>query len=52
MRHGNGIYVSVDGSKYTGEYKRNKKDGMGTLTDKEGNVIFSGQWVNGEQALK
>ena len=52
MRHGMGVYVSIDGSKYTGEYKKNKKDGSGILTDKEGNVIYKGQWVNGEQSSK
>ena len=48
MRNGKGVYILANGTKYEGEYKNNKKDGIGILYDKSGKIIFSGLWVNGE----
>ena len=34
--------------KYEGNFSQNKRDGFGTLYDKNGKVEFSGQWSKDE----
>ena len=42
--NGKGTQIYKNGDKYIGEFKNGKKDGEGILSDKEGNIIYSGKW--------
>ena len=44
--HGNGNYVSANGSKYIGEFKNGKKDGQGIHYHADGTVFQEGIWEN------
>ena len=44
---GNGKYIYKDDKYYIGNWKNNKKYGIGTFYDKEGNIIYNGEWVWG-----
>ena len=48
MRDGTGEYVYPSGDKYSGQWKRNKKDGSGYFFQKETGACYSGQWRDGE----
>lgn len=50
QRDGKGIvyFENSDSIKYKGEFKDGKADGKGTLYDKEGNIIYSGKFKNGD----
>jgi len=43
-----GIFISIDKTKYEGQYVRDKKNGFGVYTFTDGR-IFEGWWVNGKQ---
>ena len=46
--HGKGVYTFVDQKKYDGFFKNNKQDGIGTLKDKNGNILYEGEWKMGQ----
>ncbi len=43
-RSGEGVYQYKDGTKYEGAWKANKRNGIGTLFDEEGNAVHEGVW--------
>lgn len=45
-KSGNGTYTYANGQTYTGNWKDSKRHGHGTLTDKNGIVIYNSEWVN------
>ena len=45
-----GKITYLDGSVYEGEVCDGLRHGQGTLTDKDGTVVYSGQWKEGEQS--
>lgn len=45
-KSGSGTYTYANGQTYTGNWKDSKRHGHGSLTDKNGVVIYSGEWVN------
>lgn len=47
IRQGFGTYRWADGKTYVGEWSAGNQNGYGKLIDKDGNVRFEGQWVNG-----
>ena len=47
-REGTGIYYWNTGEKYEGQWKNDKRNGQGTLYDKDGNVKLEGEWNNDE----
>jgi len=47
-RHGQGTATSSDGEKFVGEWKDDKRHGQGILYDVDGNVVYSGQWLDGK----
>ena len=46
-RHGIGIQTFPDESKYSGQWKNDKPNGMGNLKQKDGSY-YEGQWLNGK----
>ena len=46
QRHGRGIQIWIDGSKYEGEWAHDKANGHGTLYHADGD-IYTGNWKNG-----
>ena len=50
--HGEGSYTNNRGEKYTGYFKKGKKDGKGKLEDKNGNLIMEGTWNMNEFLYK
>jgi hypothetical protein len=49
-RHGNGVFIYLDGSKYDGEWKDNEKHGVGKLTLPNGQ-IYEGLYYNESKML-
>ena len=45
---GRGVYNYPDGRTYNGEYREDRRHGLGTETDAEGSVLYKGRWVMGE----
>lgn len=45
--HGKGVFQWVNGNKYTGDYKEDKKDGYGVFQFADGKV-YKGSWHNGK----
>lgn len=43
-RHGQGTYTWGSGRKYVGQWAFNRRNGFGTLYDRNGSVLFQGQW--------
>ena len=46
-REGNGKYIYEDDRYYIGQFKNNAPNGKGIEYDKNGKIIFDGNWVNG-----
>jgi hypothetical protein len=50
MKHGQGIYIWADGSKYVGEYENDLRSGMGTFYEPTGDgnlrILYDGEWRN------
>ena len=44
--YGRGICENNKGEKYSGFFSNGKKNGMGKITDVNGNIIASGYWNN------
>ncbi|BAM38785.1 MORN motif repeat containing protein [Theileria orientalis strain Shintoku] len=44
LRDGKGSYVSKDGSRYDGTWKRDKRHGKGTMVTSE--IKYTGEWIN------
>ncbi|MCL2702076.1 MAG: protein kinase [Defluviitaleaceae bacterium] len=49
IRQGQGTAWYEDGSYYEGAWSNNQRHGTGTLYSAGGDVIFTGNWVNGER---
>jgi|GEM_PF-91736 len=47
-RQGEGEEILANGTRYVGQFFEDKKHGSGKLYDNNGNVVQSGQWINGE----
>jgi len=47
-RNGMGVYVYADERKYQGEYKGDRPHGYGVEFDKDGTVLYDGNWAFGE----
>ena len=45
---GRGIFTWLDGRRYEGEYKNDKKEGYGVFMFRDGRV-YEGEWKNGKQ---
>ena len=45
--NGQGTMTAIDGGKYIGEYKNDKRHGQGTLTESDGRK-YVGEWKDGE----
>ena len=43
-KDGLGIFTWSDNVRYNGEFKNGKMDGEGQCFDKNGNLIYEGQW--------
>lgn len=43
---GQGTFTYANGQTYTGSWKDGNRHGHGTITDKNGTVIYNGEWVN------
>ena len=48
--HGKGIFTRADGSSYDGYFQMNNYHGYGVERDKNGNVTYQGEWLNGFHA--
>ena len=46
---GKGLVLYPDNSRYEGEFKLGKRHGRGTSYDKEGNVVYEGEWEDDQQ---
>ncbi len=46
--HGTGVFTWPDGRKFEGEYKNDRRDGKGKLTEADGTEII-GTWKAGKQ---
>lgn len=46
LRHGKGLYESVDGVKYDGEWQNGLKHGQGRIVMRDG-MIYEGSWTEG-----
>lgn len=44
--HGKGVLTFSDGSKYEGEFKDSKFHGKGIFMDKDGNILYDGEYQN------
>lgn len=44
---GKGVGILPNGNRYSGEYKRGKRDGLGIEYDAKGAILRSGRWSNG-----
>lgn len=45
---GKGVFTWLDGRRYEGEYKNDKKEGFGVFLFRDGRV-YEGEWKNGKQ---
>ncbi len=43
-REGAGVYTSQNGNKWSGEFKNDRPNGRGVLTDKAGKILKEGVW--------
>mgnify|MGYP003585926756 CR=1 FL=1 len=48
--HGKGLFIKSDGSSYEGYFQMNNYHGYGVERDKNGNIIYQGEWINGFHA--
>ena len=48
-KEGNGKYIWEDGEYYFGQWLNNNKHGKGVIYYKNGNIIYDGEFVNGER---
>lgn len=48
--NGNGKYTWVDGAYYEGGFKDGLHHGQGIMNEKDGDVVHSGNWVDGDEA--
>ena len=48
MMNGTGIYIFSDGSRYEGEFYKNKRSGFGIFKNKIGDK-YIGQWKNNKR---
>ena len=48
--HGKGLFTRADGSTYDGYFQMNNQHGYGVERDKNGNIIYQGEWLNGFHA--
>jgi len=46
--HGKGSLIFAEGDKYVGDFENGDFNGQGTMYDKDGTVIYSGKWINGD----
>jgi hypothetical protein len=47
LKHGYGVYLFKSGNKFEGYFKGGRIDGIGELTDMNGEVLSKGLWKNG-----
>jgi hypothetical protein len=47
LMEGRGTYTWSNGSIYEGSYSNDKKNGYGVLMNKEGEIVYAGEWRNG-----
>jgi hypothetical protein len=47
---GSGVYLSVSGQIYEGQYVAGRRDGWGVMWDPHGSVHFQGRWTNDQRA--
>ena len=45
---GYGVYYYHDGRRYAGEYRDDRRHGVGVETDVDGTVLCRGRWVMGD----
>lgn len=45
---GLGVYNYPDGRCYTGQYRDDRRHGVGSETAADGTILYSGNWSNGE----
>lgn len=45
--HGKGVFTAADGSSYDGYFQMDKPHGYGVQRDKNGKIIYEGEWLNG-----
>ena len=50
LANGKGIFTAADGSSYDGYFQMNKPHGYGVEKDKNGTIIYQGEWLNGFHA--
>lgn len=48
--HGKGLFTRADGSSYDGYFQMNNYHGYGVERDKNGAIIYQGEWLNGFHA--
>ena len=48
QKHGKGTYTWASGGKYVGQYKDNKRHGLGKYTLADGTVHHDGEWENNQ----
>ncbi len=48
--HGKGFFTKSDGSTYDGYFQMNNQHGYGIERDKNGKIIYQGEWLNGFHA--
>ncbi|HNK94126.1 MAG TPA: hypothetical protein PKK42_13900, partial [Leptospiraceae bacterium] len=46
--HGKGVLQFAEGDKYVGDFENGNFNGIGTMYDKDGNIIYTGKWINGD----
>uniref|UniRef100_A0A7S1VM06 MORN repeat-containing protein 5 n=1 Tax=Grammatophora oceanica TaxID=210454 RepID=A0A7S1VM06_9STRA len=47
LRHGQGVYVTVNSRQYIGKFRHDKPNGHGVLYNADGSVFFEGKWKDG-----
>lgn len=50
LANGKGVFTGADGSSYDGYFKMDKPHGFGIARDKNGTIIYQGEWLNGFRA--
>ena len=48
--HDKGLFTRADGSTYDGYFQMNYQHGYGVERDKNGNIVYQGEWLNGFHA--